>query len=540
MRKILVIAALLGTSLILWSCLREYEAGSYQLPEVSPEMRTVVTDEKIMNLEASVPPQCYTKTEGKHNPCYVCHQFYDRSEDNAEDRLNQLDDGALQGGYLFSDIGVKNHWKNLKVDRTEWLASLSDSDIIAYINTENYTRLPNRLTERGWKGFVPDLKYYHLGSAAFEENGLARDGSFWVAFNYKPFPGTFWPTNGSTDDTLIRLPKAFREKNGQFDRDLYFANLTLVELNLKNQQETSVWEMDEKRLGVDLDGNGVLEMATNIRKGSHYLGDASTIAMDFQQFPAGTEFMHSVRYVGVANHDAIVIPPRMKELRYMRKVVALPRDVLESKYANERKEKLLGELPVFVNRHDEGFDNGQGWYIGGFIEDYDGELRPQSYEETAFCMGCHSAIGSTIDSNFSFTRKVDGAAGWKYINLHGMPDAPSRAEPGGEILNYLKRSGGGNELRENPEMVARWYGDNGAVLEEKVRAADVYTLITPSVRRALDLNKAYTHIVRHQSFIDGRDATSSPALNVHTEIDENIPPLEAAHQFYGWDIRLVW
>ncbi|TMO83484.1 hypothetical protein CWC13_20075, partial [Pseudoalteromonas ruthenica] len=68
---------------------------------------------------------------------------------------------------------------------------------------------------------------------AFDEMGFARDGSGWVAFNYKPFPSTFWPTNGSTGDVMIRLPEAFRSKGGVYNQDVYLANLSLVELALK-------------------------------------------------------------------------------------------------------------------------------------------------------------------------------------------------------------------------------------------------------------------------------------------------------------------
>lgn len=511
--------------------------GTYRLPEVTIEARTPVRNDVLLNAEATVPPQCYTKTEGRHNPCYTCHQLYDRQQ--GEDRLNQLDDGSLQGGYAFSDIGVTNHWINLFQDRNAWLASISDNDILNYINTENYTKLAGKLAQAGWKGFVPDLKDYHLSAQAFDDKGLALDGSHWVAFNYKPFPGTFWPTNGSTDDVIIRLPKAFREKDGQFNRDVYFINLTLAELNIKNQSEMPLWPIDETLIGQDINGDSLLKTTPVIRKGSHYVGDASAVALEFQQFPTGTEFMHSVRYVGV-NEGNIVVPARMKELRYMKKVNVLPRHEIEGRYANERKEKLLGELPSFLNMEDEGFDNSLGWYVQGFIEDYDGELRPQTFEERLFCMGCHNAIGTTIDSTFSFARKVDGGSGWGYINLHGMKDAPSLAEPGGEILNYLKRSGGGNELRENTEMLARWYNPDGTVREDAVRQADVYTLLAPSVERAIKLNKAYTHIVRHQSFIYGRDANWQPAVNLYTDIDEDIPPMESEHRYYGWDIRLGW
>ena len=507
------------------------------LPEVPQGNRTQVTGERIFNDEAPVPPQCYTKTEGVHNPCYTCHQQYDR---NSEDRLNQLDDGSIQGGYLFSDVGVDNHWKNLFVDRTAWLASIDDEQISAYVNQDNYSALAGRLRENGWRGFVPDLSSFNTSAAAFDERGLARDGSHWVAFNYKPFPGTFWPTNGSTDDVVVRLPRSFRENRGEFSRDTYFVNLTLVEINLKNVDSAPIWAVDEKQWGVDLDADGKLGQATKIKKRTHFIGDAQAVAVSFQQFPTGTELMHSVRYLGVGQGERIFIPQRMKELRYMRKVNVLERYVLESRYANERKEKLLKELPHFMSRGDEGLDNGLGWFVQGFIEDYDGELRPQSYEENMYCMGCHSAIGTTIDSTFSFARKMLGGPGWGYVNLVGMPDAPTVSEPGGEIANYLRRSGGGSEFRENPEMQARWFRPDGSLDEKAVAGSDVYTLTAPSPRRALDLNKAYTHLVRHQSFIHGRDATAVPAKNVHLKVEDDAAPLEVAQRHYHWDLRLAW
>jgi len=76
------------------------------------------------NPEAVIPPQCYTKTEGQHNPCYVCHQSYDDKL-----RPNQMGDGQLQGSYDFSDIGLSNSWGNLFVDRTEQIAQIPDDTI---------------------------------------------------------------------------------------------------------------------------------------------------------------------------------------------------------------------------------------------------------------------------------------------------------------------------------------------------------------------------------------------------------------------------
>lgn len=508
------------------------------LPDVVAEKRTPVSNDVITNLEAPIPSQCYTNTENRHNPCYTCHQMYDRSK--GEFRMNELDDGGLQGAYIFSEDGLSNHWKNLFVDRQDWIDNISDEAIQTYVNSENYSQLPKDLAARNWQGFIPDLQNFHQAAAAFDEQGVAKDGSHWIAFNYKPFPGTFWPTNGATDDVVIRLPKPFREINGQYNAAIYFLNLSLVEINIKQLPGISIAAQDEKQLGIDVDGDGNLGEAIQMVKRDQYVGDAAAIAVIAQQYPEHTEFMHSVRYVGNDAQGNIFVPARMKELRYMKKIRALEQYDVASRYARERKEKNLEQLPNFIDHGELGMENGFGWMLQGYIEDYDGKLRPQTYEETSFCMGCHAAVGATIDQTFSFARKVTGAQGWGYINLKGMHDAPSVSEPGGEIFHYLQRAGGGSEFRENPEMLSRWFTENGIVDAKKVAAADVYALITPSTERAMQLNKAYTHIVRHQSYIYGRDTTWLTANNVFETIDESAPPLAPEFRFYNWDIRLDW
>jgi len=35
---------------------------------------------ELYNPEALIPSQCYTKTDGVNNPCYVCHQSYPAEE----------------------------------------------------------------------------------------------------------------------------------------------------------------------------------------------------------------------------------------------------------------------------------------------------------------------------------------------------------------------------------------------------------------------------------------------------------------------------
>ena len=231
----------------------------------------------------------------------------------------------------------------------------------------------------------------------------------------------------------------------------------------------------------------------------------------------------------------------MKEVRYMVKSRATNKAIYKRNYQLEGYAKELGQLPQYVYLDDKGLDNGFGWAIQGFIENAQGELRTITFEENMFCMGCHTSIGSTIDKTFSFPRKVDGAAGWGYINLKGMPDAPNLGEQQGEIATYLQRVGGGGEFRSNDEMFACWFSADGKLNIEKVNQAnDVYDLITPSKQRALVLNKAYRTIVEQQDFLFGRDANRLPPNNVYDEIDNNTAPTLTKQHVYRWDIRLDW
>lgn len=491
---------------------------------------------EVYNAETVVPPQCYTRTESRFNPCYVCHQTYKGLE-----RPNQMSDGFLQGDYNFSDAALTNHWRNLFVDRRRQVEKISDAEILSYIAQDNYSDLAPRLRDSGFGGYIPDLAGLQDSADAFDANGFARDGSGWVAFNYKPMPSTFWPTNGSTDDVMIRLPEEYRlNAQGDYSRETYLANLTILEAAIRDVPAVDMPITDESTVGRDLDGDGVIGEASRLRRPEVYVGRASDIPVTPGLYPAGTEFLHSVRYVGVAGDGTIHVPARMKELRYMRKVRFLNGPALLSIYGNEQQEKRDENLPRHSFVGDSGIDNGFGWLVQGFIEDAHGRLRPQSFEETTFCMGCHATIGTTIDQTFAFPRKLPGAAGWGYIDYRGMPDAPSSGERDGEFLTYFKRVGGGDEFRQNEEMRARWFKANGQVDEEKVRAADVYTLTAPSRERALALNKAYRIIVREQSFVHGRDATVAPPENVYRKVDPDAaPPLKPAFR-YRWDIRPDW
>ena len=545
--------------------------------------------ENIHNREAVVSPQCYTRTEGRSNPCYTCHQSYQDT-----DRPNFMGDGRLQGEYDFSEFAMTNHWSNLFRDRSEEVAAISDAEIRAYIAEDNYSALAGRLEAMGWTGFVPDLENLQLGNEAFDEHGFARDGSGWVAFNYKPLPSTFWPTNGSTDDVLLRLPETFRQTSCHGETvdstDAYRANLAILEAAIKDLPAIGSLPVDEGAICTDLDGDGELGTVTRIERPGHYVGDAQDVPVAPMLYPAGIQFLHTVRYVGVEDDGRITHTPRMKEVRYMKKLSFHDRAELRSIYEelehdhgheehghqehdeDEHDDHGHGEHAGHDDGHDpdhagemahddhddhhghehgdeevlgqyvdtgHGLKNEFGWLVLGFIEDQGGELRPQTAEEQLFCMGCHSSIGATIDQTFAFPRKVSGGEGWGYIDLEGMKDAPNVGEVDGEILTYFERVGGGSEFRNNPEMKARWFTEDGEVKREKVEAADVYDLITPSPERALRLNKAYRVIVEEQSFIHGRDATVTPPENVFEAIDPDTVPLPEEHR-YDWDIRLDW
>lgn len=507
--------------------------GAGALPESQLNVHPI---RAVFNQEAIIPPQCYTRTEGRFNPCYVCHQ------DPIAGRENTMADGDLQLAYSFSDVGMTNHWANLFEDRRKAVAAISDEEILEWVNRENYSALAPKLEAAGFTGWIPDLAGLERGAAAFDAEGFALDGSHWVAFNYKPLPSTFWPTNGSTDDVMIRLPAEFRTDDaGRYSSDVYKANLAIVEATVKGFDSISSLAIDERNVGVDLNGDSALGVVERVDAVERYVGAAKDHFRDTFLYPEGTEFLHTVRYLGIGEDGEIGVSARMKEVRYMRKWVDYVKPAYARYYQEEAFAKELGNLPQYIHLGDRGLDNGFGWSIQGFIEDVDGELRALTYEENLFCMGCHTSVGATIDKTFGFPRKVDGAAGWGYIDLHGMPDAPNRGETLGEIATYLARVGGGGEFRSNEEMFERWFNADGAVNTERLSAAaDVYELVTPSVERALALNKAYRLIVAEQDYLYGRDAMVEPPVNVYERIDNETAPTLPESAYHAWDIRLDW
>jgi len=491
---------------------------------------------QVINLEAGIPPPCYTATGPDSNPCWTCH-----TDSQAP---NGMADWRLQQAYAFSEVGLRNRWHNLFVDRGPAIAAQPDAEILAYVRVDNYGPLRAALATRAdYHGYRPDLDL----ARGFDELGFAVDGSGWRSYRYKPFPGAFWPTNGSAGDAFVRLPAAFRgQADGAPSSAIYRANLAILEASLASDPRVpdaaivrTIEPLDERVLAVDLDGDGRLSTATTTLRGlpTHYLGAAAGQRVRRGLYPEGAELLHSVRYL---DPDAPgLIAARMKELRYMKKVQALDRWAMQAAYAAEQDARDEGRLPRARGSAELGLRGDLGWQLQGFIEDAEGRLRLQSDEEHRFCMGCHDGIGVTVDQTFSLPRKLPGAAGWRYQDLRGIPDAPQVGHDEGEILTYFRRVGAGDELRANTELLTRYF-PGGRLDEAAVRgAADLAELLTPSRARALALNKAYRAIVREQSFIRGRDALLAPAVHVHQLVDpEQTPTAGAAH--LDGRLQLAW
>lgn len=510
----------------------------------------------LNNPLAYLTSQCFTKTvdaAGRvHNPCFSCHQ--------PSREPNSIDDGDIQLGYNFPGLQgqeLANPWTNLFNDRSAAVAAIGDDAILAYVRQDNYrgsdgqpqlartlaASLPSGWDANGngrWDGYLPDAGF------SFDTAGFDRraDGSYsgWRAFGYTPFLGTFWPTNGSADDVLIRLAPAFwQTEAGQPDLVVYKTNLAIVSALIQRRDVTLDAPVDEAMLNADLDKDGRLGRATLIRydwaplqgRTMSYVGKArlelaaGRVHLAAGLFPEGTEFLHSVRYLDADDLGNVTMARRFKELRYTVKKSWYSYSDLKEMALKEVREKAVNpeRTRQFAGNAEIGLSNGQGWTYQGFIEDRQGRLRPQSYEETAFCIGCHSGIGATTDGIFAFPRKFtersfqNGWYHWTQKGLAGTPE-PLRRDGQPEYAHYLVHNGAADEFRENLEAILKFFDGEGNLKPDATNRlrSDISVLLLPSRQRALTLDKAYKAIVEEQSYVLGRDATVKPAVNVHRSI----------------------
>ncbi|MEB4591434.1 hypothetical protein VSS37_10625 [Candidatus Thiothrix sp. Deng01] len=546
----LMISGMLG--LCLSACGGEADSGGTATSAASAVLEDLTPQTLTANQAAYIPPQCYTRTldtAGRaHNPCMTCHI--------PPKEPNFVNDGALQLGYTFAEYANTNHWGNLFKDRSQQVAAISDSAILEYVRHNNYQSSAGKIDlaeklkavpagwdfdkDGQWSGFVPDC-YMNFDQEGFDRTP-GNQYSGWRAFAYTPFLGTFWPTNGSTDDVIIRLGEPFRRNaDGQFDLLAYKTNLAIVEA-LMTRQDVPVGPVDESRFGVDLDKDGTLAVATRIAfdwapkegRTMAFVGQAKAMQEAGQLhlaaglFPEGTEFLHSVRYLDLDAAGKVKLAPRMKELRYARKTGWLTYSDLESAAITEatEKAKFPDRLRQLIGNVEQGMSNRAGWVYQGFIEDREGALRPQTFEETTACMGCHGGIGATSDSNFSFPRKLghdsfqQGWYHWSQRGLQGVPE-PKRADGQYEYTHYLEQNGAGDEFRENLEVISKFFDGAGNLNPDAANRlhGDIAELLLPSSGRALQLNKAYKTIVDGQDFIHGREAMVTPPGNVHESVE---------------------
>lgn len=511
----------------------------------------------VHNDIANIPPQCFTRTQDQagarvQNPCYVCHA--EAPEPNQQSQPeNQL---SYAFPLLRSAAKVRNDWTNLFTDRRSAIAAIDDQAMLQYVRQDNYRvqaridlaerlrRLPRRWDVDGdgrWNGYIPDA-HFRFDGQGFDRDAQGR-ASGWRSFAYYPFPGSFMPTNGSFDDVLIRLPAVMRQReDGVEDAQVYALNLAIVEALLR-KADITIDASDERALQVDLDRDGRLGTATRIvydwaplqKRDMHYVGrarleqQAGRLHAAAGLFPEGTEFLHSVRYLDLDQNGAVRPAARMKELRYARKLRWLSYSDLRQQALLEAKEKTLSpDRPEqYLGDPERGVESKLGWVYQGFIEDAQGRLRPQTQEESQFCVGCHSGLSATDDGIFSFSRKLNGgpARGWYHWGEHPFRQLgdPLRADGKPEFAEYLMNNQAGDEYRANEELRARFFD-----AQNQPRAAafaalktDLSTLMLPSAERALLLNKAYRTIVQEQSFSRGRDPLSQPAEHVWREVEQD-------------------
>lgn len=464
-------------------------------------------DRRLDNPYAYIPPQCYLRTVDAagnvHNPCFTCH--------TGGVAPNYVDDLELQLAYDFADPARHNRWANTRVDRRAAVAAADEAEVLAWVRDSNYFDDDGAITlaailgdlpagwdidgDDVWSGYTPDCWF------AFDDRGFDRDPAGtptgWRAYAAPPFPG-FWPADGMAGDTMIRLPAPWREhEDGRFDLGIYALNLAIVEA-LMTRRDVVIAPSDEAELGVDLDRDGTLAIATKVafrwapRRGEtmQWVGRARELQARGEAplaaglLPVGTEILHSVRYLDVDADGRVTMAARMKELRYARKRGWRSYGELEQAVAAETKEKHdhPDRLRQVFGDVEHGVLTGTGWVYQGFIEDRHGELRPQTFEESVFCVGCHSGVGATSDGIFSLARKPAASTpdgGWQHPL---QADATARAE--------LRRRDGRGEI-------ASWIEQSGAASDGPI----------PSRSRALALDVAYREIVRAQSFTAGRDAT---------------------------------
>jgi hypothetical protein len=407
------------------------------------------------NEEPSIPAQCWIETGyGTQNACLYCHTDY--LADIGHGNAFPLGEDQILYSFPSPDLN-KVLWRNtifpqeISARLKEEGIALPDPEDVDYVRHDNWQPAFDKARSTGTIGWLnpvaddfllfPALNPRHLfpynetdptgnGTHGFvDKDGFVRDEKSgftgWRAVNFFPY-GIFTPLSGSVSGIYVRLPEPFMTRGNQFSRTVYENNLNLLETNIKNRP-----------------------MARN-----HYWGDASQIPVKRGFFPVGTEFAHPLHYVdlnadgesghtldGVAGLTGPVFEfpgtrsRRIKEMRYMYKYKEVGiEDITEEAHYES----------VVIGHEGHGWvDNNAGWVLAGYIENRQGDLRPQTTEEMMQCIGCHGKVGNTVDSIWSFQRKLPGEDGWKEMN-YGAYDSAGPKES--RLQEYVHENTGMGEL----------------------------------------------------------------------------------------------
>jgi hypothetical protein len=448
------------------------------------------------NEEPEIPAQCWIETSyGTQNACKYCHTDYLASikhgnsfpiaEDqilysfpspnlnrilwqniiypqNIEDRLNaegikipDIDDVY----YVRYDNWLPTFEKARGDGNANWLNNNKPNDNYALFPALNPNHLfpfnPSDPTNGNTNGYIDSEGF--VRSETEEYTG-------WRAINFFPY-AIFTPLTGSVSGIYIRLPHIFMSQNHEFDVEIYKQNLDLLEQNIKNQSVNS----------------------------TRYVGDANHIDINEGFYPVGTEFAHPLHYVDLnadgeygngidgiitAGNLSYEFPgtrsKRVKEIRYMYKWREVDLDDIslededEDEDEDENKDEEENEFQTYIGREGQGWvDNGAGWILAAFIENRHGELRPQTTEELAQCLGCHSKVGNTIDAVWSFQRKLPDLEGWAEMNYGNYN---SKEPQNTKLQDYLNISSNMGEL---------------GYFYYSVVGADLYGIMPPEIRDEL-------------------------------------------------------
>lgn len=411
------------------------------------------------NEDPAIPAQCWIETGyGTQNACKYCHTNYLAEIKHG----NNFPIGEDQILYSFQSPNLNRiNWGNViypqNIDRRlaqKGITIPSAEENLLYVRGDNWReayRLARQTGDSGWSNLkeknhpmqlFPALNPNHLypnktddptDAATYgyiDPTGFVRNEkgelTGWRAVNFFPY-AIFTPLTGSVSGIYIRLPERFRTDNGAVSLDIYRKNLDILEKNIKNRPLEAV----------------------------NYTKDAAGVPVEKGFYPVGTEFAHPLHYVdlladgesgrvldGVYQNKSVdyefpgTRSKRVKEIRYMYKWKTVTLDDIGEKESTEE--------PFVYGKVWKGWiDNHSGWILAAYIERRDGELRPQTTEELLQCLGCHSSVGNTIDSVWSFQRKLEGPEGWQEMN-YGRYDS---RRPGETRFNdYLNETAGKGEM----------------------------------------------------------------------------------------------